>query len=66
MIRLECDPDAPCYDITIDNVNLWTEDGDYVKWSCQNAYGSGACLAEADDTDDLATYTTARTITEAP
>ncbi|KAB8216035.1 RGase C [Aspergillus novoparasiticus] len=65
-IRIECDEDVPCYDITLDNVNLWTEDGDYVKWSCANAYGSGACLQEAKDTDDLATYSTAVTVTATP
>ncbi|KIM94056.1 glycoside hydrolase family 28 protein [Oidiodendron maius Zn] len=26
------------------NVNLWTVDGNYVIWSCENAYGTGACL----------------------
>lgn len=38
------------------NINLWTGDGDEVVWSCENAYGSGACLQEADSTDDLETY----------
>lgn len=66
VIRLECDADVPCYDLTVDNVNLWTEDGDYVKWSCQNAYGSGACLASAKSTTKLATYTSVSTITATP
>lgn len=50
----------------MDNVNLWTDDGDYVYWSCQNAYGSGACLAEADSNAALATYTTVVTVTATP
>lgn len=66
MIRLECDADVPCYDFTVDNVNLWTEDGNNVKWSCQNAYGSGACLVSAKYTTGLATYTTVSTITATP
>lgn len=50
----------------MDNVNLWTDDGDYVYWSCQNAYGYGACLAEADSNAALATYTTVVTVTATP
>jgi rhamnogalacturonan hydrolase len=64
---MECDADVPCYDITFNNVNLWTDDGsDYVTWSCINAYGDGACLQEADDDDDLDTYTTKVTVTSTP
>ncbi|KAJ5658402.1 RGase C [Penicillium longicatenatum] len=55
-IRLECDPDVPCYDIILDGVHLWTSDGDSVEWSCQNAYGSGACLKSGSTS--LSTYTT--------
>lgn len=61
VIRLECDPDVPCYDITVDDVALWTWDGDEVVWSCQNAYGEGACLKSTAATANLATYTTAVT-----
>lgn len=61
VIRLECDPDVPCYDITVDDVALWTWDGDEVFWSCQNAYGEGACLKSTAATANLATYTTAVT-----
>ncbi|KAF2182075.1 glycoside hydrolase family 28 protein [Zopfia rhizophila CBS 207.26] len=59
VIRLECDPDLPCYNITLNNVNLWTADGDYVTWSCQNAYGTGACLRSANN--GLSTYTSVTT-----
>ncbi|KAL3470353.1 pectin lyase fold/virulence factor [Aspergillus californicus] len=62
-IRLECDADVPCYNITLENVNLWTEDGDEVEWACANAYGTGACLNTDSDSDDLTTYTTAMTTT---
>lgn len=55
----------PCYDIFVDDVELWTADGDSVTWSCQNAYGEGACLEEASD-DELATYTSVVTVTETP
>ncbi|KAF4536996.1 Rhamnogalacturonase b protein [Lasiodiplodia theobromae] len=66
-IRIECADEVPCYDITLDNVNLWTEDGDYVTWSCQSAYGEGACLQDAgDDVENLASYSTAQTVTQTP
>ncbi|KAH8650915.1 pectin lyase fold/virulence factor [Tricladium varicosporioides] len=65
--RLECDADVPCYNVTLDNVNLWTNDGDYVSWSCQNAYGSGGCLRDAaGKTSGLVTYTTVITTTSKP
>lgn len=56
-----------CYDITLDDVNLWTQDGDYVTWSCQSAYGKGACLQKAgDDVDSLSIYATVQTVTVTP
>ncbi|KAF3018474.1 hypothetical protein E8E14_008772 [Neopestalotiopsis sp. 37M] len=58
VIRLECDPDVPCYDITVEDVALWTWEGDNVVWSCENAYGDGACLVATTATKNLATYTT--------
>ncbi|KAJ0416568.1 pectin lyase fold/virulence factor [Aspergillus carlsbadensis] len=64
VIRLDCDKDVPCYDITIEDVNLWTEDGDHVEWSCQNAYGSGACLET--DTAKMTRYSTTKTVTKTP
>ncbi|KAH8884986.1 rhamnogalacturonase A precursor [Thozetella sp. PMI_491] len=62
-IRLECDPDVPCYDITLSNVNLWTESGSNVKWSCFNSFGSGACLRSGSA---LTTYTSVTTVTATP
>ncbi|KAK6537120.1 hypothetical protein TWF694_011319 [Orbilia ellipsospora] len=47
VIRLECDPDVPCTGITVQDVDLWTSNGNYVTWSCGSAYGSGACLKKS-------------------
>lgn len=66
MIRLQCDSDIPCYDITIDNVNLWANDTSYVVWLCENAYGDGACLPSAKGTTDLKSFTSKQTITATP
>ncbi|KAF4304289.1 putative rhamnogalacturonase b protein [Botryosphaeria dothidea] len=66
-IRIECDDHVPCYDITLDDVNLWTEDGDYVTRSWQSAYGKGACLHKAgDDIENLSTDATVQTVTATP
>ncbi|CRG92059.1 hypothetical protein PISL3812_09114 [Talaromyces islandicus] len=65
-IRLECDPHVPCYDITLDNVNIWTDKGSHVYWSCENVYGSGACMKKADSTSHLSTFTTTVSITAKP
>lgn len=51
MIRLDCDPRVPCYDIKLENINLWASNaGDKgVTHSCKNAHGSGvACLGSAN------------------
>lgn len=61
-IRLDCDPDVPCQNITVDEISLWTWDGDYVFWQCENAYGQGACLQSATATTNLPTYTTVVTV----
>ncbi|RAH51972.1 rhamnogalacturonase A precursor [Aspergillus piperis CBS 112811] len=66
VIRLQCDSDIPCYDITIDNVNLWANDTSYVVWLCENAYGDGACLPSAKGTTDLKSFTSKQTITATP
>lgn len=66
VIRLQCDSDVPCYDITIENVNLWANDSNYVVWQCENAYGDGACLSSAEGTKDLETFTSKQTITATP
>jgi len=61
-IRLECDKDVPCTDITLENVDLWTTDGDEVAWTCQNAFGKGACLREGP----VSAYEFSKTVVSAP
>ncbi|KAJ5300458.1 kinase-like domain-containing protein [Penicillium atrosanguineum] len=62
-IKVNCASGAPCTEITIDDFDMWTEEGDYQWYSCENAYGDGACL---DSGDDYTTYTTTMTVTAAP
>lgn len=60
-IRLQCADAEPCTDITIDNVNLWTTDGDYVYWECESAFGTGACLRDGTASSYAISYTTIST-----
>jgi rhamnogalacturonan hydrolase len=43
-IRIICPDGAPCYNINLNNVALWTEVGSQEQYVCESAYGNGACL----------------------
>ncbi|KAJ6104109.1 hypothetical protein N7523_010429 [Penicillium sp. IBT 18751x] len=62
-IKVNCASGAPCTEVTIEDFAMWTEEGDSQWYSCENAYGDGACL---DSGDDYTTYTTTMTVTTTP
>ncbi|KAJ6151764.1 hypothetical protein N7470_006892 [Penicillium chermesinum] len=62
-IKVACAEGAPCTDITIEDFAIWTEEGDYEWYSCESAYGEGACLESGSD---YTSYTTTVTVTAAP
>jgi rhamnogalacturonan hydrolase len=62
-IRVKCADGAPCTDVTIEDFAMWTESGSSQWYSCESAYGSGACLK---DGDDYSAYTTTQTVKSAP
>jgi hypothetical protein len=39
-----CADGAPCTNIHIKDFAMWTDSGSSVSYSCQSAYGTGACL----------------------
>ncbi|PSK36693.1 hypothetical protein B9Z65_1876 [Elsinoe australis] len=43
-IQFKCADGAPCTNMDVDNVNIWTESGTSVAQVCRSAYGDGACL----------------------
>ena len=43
-IRIVCPDGAPCYNINLKNIAMWTEAGTQEHYVCESAYGSGACL----------------------
>ena len=55
-IQIICPADVPCTDITVEDIAIAAEEGGYIEYRCENAYGSGACLS--DSTDTTATYAT--------
>lgn len=59
-IKIDCPEAVPCSDITVEDFNVWTDDGDEVYYVCQNAYGEGACLNSAEANT---AYTTTQTVT---
>ncbi|PYI30572.1 pectin lyase-like protein [Aspergillus indologenus CBS 114.80] len=63
-IRLLCSANDTCTHIVVDDVALWTDSGDDVTWTCENAYGSGACLESGGHAGD--SYTTTSTISATP
>lgn len=62
-VKMNCPADVPCTDIVIEDFNVWTEEGSEVLYGCQNAYGSGACLAAGDADDEFTTTQTITTVT---
>ncbi|CAG7986486.1 unnamed protein product [Penicillium salamii] len=62
-IKVKCASGAPCKEMVIEDFAMWTEKGSTQGYTCENAYGSGACLK---DGDDYSAYTTTQTIKSAP
>lgn len=59
-VKIDCPEDVPCTDITVEDFNVWTDEGSEVLYVCQNAYGDGACLVSGDA---AGAYTTTQTVT---
>ncbi|KAN0099920.1 glycoside hydrolase family 28 protein [Hyaloscypha variabilis] len=67
VIRLNCPPDYPCSELSLSDIYVWTESGDYVTYTCENSFGSGGfCLEKEPSSGDLTTYTSFATNTVAP
>ncbi|KAF5861748.1 hypothetical protein ETB97_012625 [Aspergillus alliaceus] len=65
-IKIVCPDSAPCYDITIEDFAMWTEDSSRPRqwYSCRNAYGSGFCLKSGSSHTVYAATTS--TVSSAP
>jgi rhamnogalacturonan hydrolase len=58
-IQVLCPAQAPCYDIEIEDFDVWTQAGSSELFKCQNAYGEGGCLRTGTP---AGTYTTTMTV----
>lgn len=63
-IQILCPPEVPCDGITITDFAMWTDIGTEEYYLCENALGSGGCLA--DGTEPALNVTTTSVITAAP
>ncbi|EED79070.1 rhamnogalacturonase-like protein [Postia placenta Mad-698-R] len=59
-IQILCADGAPCYDINLDDVYMWSLT-DEATWKCESAYGTGACLKSGSSHKSYAVETTTYT-----
>jgi len=62
-VQVKCADTAPCTDVTISDLEMWTESGSIQKYICRSGYGSGFCLHSGSGTTS---YTTTSTVSAAP
>jgi rhamnogalacturonan hydrolase len=57
-VKVMCADNAPCHDITITGLSMWTETGSKNNYQCQNGYGTGFCLKKGIGSAYAATTST--------
>ncbi|KAH9882382.1 hypothetical protein J1614_000618 [Plenodomus biglobosus] len=57
-VKVVCADKAPCYDITITDLAMWTETGSKNTYQCQSGWGSGFCLKKGTPAAYAATTST--------
>ncbi|PQE30399.1 putative rhamnogalacturonase B protein [Rutstroemia sp. NJR-2017a WRK4] len=62
-ISIKCPAGVPCTNVTVTDFAMWTESGSTAWYKCENAYGSGGCLASGTNYKE---YSTTTTLTAAP
>lgn len=62
-VRMHCPAKVPCTDVAVNNFHVWTQQGNEVMHSCQNAYGTGSCLRGRAKGAELAPYTSDTIVT---
>ena len=63
-IRIICPDGAPCYNIVLENVDMWTETSSVEYCKCESAYGTDICLEGGSSYNSYAVVT--KTISSAP
>ncbi|KAF2125519.1 glycoside hydrolase family 28 protein [Dothidotthia symphoricarpi CBS 119687] len=57
-VKVVCADGAPCTDVTLSNINMWTETGSKMVSQCRSGYGKGFCLKSSGTTSYAATTIT--------
>lgn len=57
-VKVACADKAPCTDITITDLIMWTEAGSKQTYSCRSGYGSGFCLKKGTGASYVAVTST--------
>ncbi|KAJ4377592.1 hypothetical protein N0V83_000419 [Neocucurbitaria cava] len=57
-VKVACADKAPCTDITITDLAMWTETGSKQTYSCRSGYGSGFCLKKGTGASYVAVTST--------
>jgi rhamnogalacturonan hydrolase len=57
-VKVVCADNAPCTDITISDLAMWTETGSKNTYQCRSGYGSGFCLKAGTAASYAATTST--------
>ena len=57
---------VPLTDITLEDFDMWTLNGDKIINQCKNAFGTGYCLQELASAAQASTYTVSSTVTATP
>ncbi|KAF2024540.1 rhamnogalacturonase [Setomelanomma holmii] len=60
-VKIVCADGAPCTDITISDLAMWTETGSKNIYQCRSGYGSGFCLKSGAGTASYAATTSTQT-----
>jgi rhamnogalacturonan hydrolase len=56
-VKVACADGAPCTDINVANINMWTQTGSKNVDLCRSGHGRGACLKNGDGAYGLVTQT---------
>jgi rhamnogalacturonan hydrolase len=64
-IQVLCADLAPCTDLTLTNILMWTDTDTAMHYLCESAYGTGYCLRSGSGSG-VTSYTSTTTVSTAP
>jgi rhamnogalacturonan hydrolase len=64
-IQVICADLAPCTDLTLTDILMWTDTDSAMHYLCESAYGTGYCLRSGSGSE-VTSYTSTTTVSSAP